>query len=98
MAAALNCEAFTIIRIDFYLNVCWVGAFAKLRKATISFVVSVCLSVRIDQLGSHWRDFHEILYFKICRKSVGKVQVLLKFDNNNGTLHEDLCTFMIVYR
>jgi hypothetical protein len=32
------------------------GAFAKLKKkATISFVFSVCL-----QLGSHWTDFHEI--------------------------------------
>jgi hypothetical protein len=33
-------------------------AFAKLRKATISFVVSVRLSVRIEQLGSRWTDFH----------------------------------------
>jgi hypothetical protein len=31
---------------------------AKLRKATISFVMSVCLSVsRLEQLGSHWRNF-----------------------------------------
>ena len=31
------------------------GAFAKLRKATISFVMSVCaqLSVRMEQLDSH---------------------------------------------
>jgi hypothetical protein len=39
------------------------GAFAKLRKATISFVMSACLpvglSVRTEQLGSHWTDFHE---------------------------------------
>jgi len=35
------------------------GAFAKLRKSTISFVVSV-LSVRKEQLGSHLTDFHEI--------------------------------------
>jgi hypothetical protein len=40
----------------------FLGAFAKLRKATISFVMSVCvrLSVRTEQLGSHWTDFHEI--------------------------------------
>jgi hypothetical protein len=31
------------------------GAFAKLQKATISFIFSVSL-----QLGSHWTDFHEI--------------------------------------
>ena len=36
------------------------GAFAKLRKATISFVMSVRLSVRMEQLDSHLTDFHEI--------------------------------------
>jgi hypothetical protein len=42
-------------------------AFAKLRKATISFDTSVCLyvclspsvclSVRMEHLGSNWKDF-----------------------------------------
>jgi hypothetical protein len=44
------------------------GVFAKLCKATISFVMSVplsvCLSVHpsvpMEQLCSHWMDFHEI--------------------------------------
>jgi len=46
------------------------GAFAKLRIATISFVksvvrVSVCesvrsSSVRMEHPGSHWTKFHEI--------------------------------------
>ena len=42
------------------------GAFAKLLKATISVIMSVCvrpsvsLSARIEQLASHWMDFHEI--------------------------------------
>jgi hypothetical protein len=31
--------------------------FAKLRKATVNFIMSVCLSVRMEQLGT---DFHEI--------------------------------------
>jgi hypothetical protein len=51
----------------------FLGAFAKLRKATISFVMSVCPSVRpsvcMEQPGSHWTVFHEMLYFgfsKIC--------------------------------
>jgi hypothetical protein len=30
-----------------------VGAIAELRKATTSFVISVCPSVRVEQLGSH---------------------------------------------
>jgi len=28
--------------------------FEKLRKATVSFVTSVCMSVRMEQLSSHW--------------------------------------------
>ena len=44
------------------------GAFAKLRKATITFVVSVCLSVPMEQLGSHWTYFHETLCVSVhCR-------------------------------
>jgi hypothetical protein len=34
----------------------FLGAFAKLQKATISFV----MFVRMEQLGSHWTDFREI--------------------------------------
>ena len=36
------------------------GAFQKWRKTTINFVVSVRPSVRMEQFGSHWMDFHEI--------------------------------------
>jgi len=38
----------------------------------------------MEQLGSHWKDFHEILYFSIFRKSVVKIQVSSKYDKNNG--------------
>jgi hypothetical protein len=45
-------------------HVSFLGAFAKLRKATISFVMSDCLpvcpSVRMEQLGSQQTDFDEI--------------------------------------
>jgi hypothetical protein len=54
-----------------------------LRKATISFM-SFCPSVRMEQLGSHWTDFDETLYFRRFGKSVQKIQVSLKFDKNNG--------------
>jgi hypothetical protein len=40
----------------FVTNTKLLGAFAKFRKATVSFVVSV----RPEKLGSHWADFHEI--------------------------------------
>jgi len=36
----------------------FLGALAKLRKVTISFVMSVCPSVRMEQLVSHWTDCH----------------------------------------
>jgi ABC-type arginine/histidine transport system permease subunit len=56
------------------------GAFAKLRKATISFVLYVCLSVclsvlRMEQRRSHWTDFHQTLYLNIFRNSVVKIKV-----------------------
>jgi hypothetical protein len=39
--------------------------FAKLQKVTLSSVMSlcpsVCLFVHMEQLGSHWTGFHEIL-------------------------------------
>jgi hypothetical protein len=38
----------------------FLGAFAKLRKATVSFVASVRPSVRMQQLGSHWKDIHKL--------------------------------------
>jgi len=38
---------------------------AKVWKATISFVMSVCPPARMEQLGSHWPDFHEVLYLSI---------------------------------
>jgi len=39
-----------------------VGAFAKQREATVSFVMSLsaCQSVRVEQLGSHWTNFRKI--------------------------------------
>jgi hypothetical protein len=36
-------------------------SFGKIAKATICFVMSVCLSVNMEQRGSNWTDFHKIL-------------------------------------
>jgi len=38
----------------------FVGAFAKSQKGTVSFAVSACRFVRMEQLGSHWTVSHEI--------------------------------------
>jgi len=59
-------------------------------NATISFVMPVRLSVRMEQLSSHWTDFHEIWYLRIFRKYVEKIQVLFKSDKKNGLLTKTL--------
>jgi len=45
------------------------GACTKLPKAAIRFVTSVCRSVSpyvsMQQLSSHWTDFHDISYLRI---------------------------------
>jgi len=38
----------------------------------------------MKQLGSLWKDFHDIWYMGIFRKSVENIQVPLKSDKNNG--------------
>jgi len=62
----------------------FVGEFEKLRKATISLAMSVRPSVRMDQLGSHWKDFHEIWYMKVFRKTIEKIQISSRSDKIKG--------------
>jgi len=42
--------------LGYVIRAQFLGAFAKLRKVTISFIVSVRLSARMEQLGPHWTD------------------------------------------
>jgi hypothetical protein len=76
--------------------------FAKLRKTTISFVISVPLSIRpsarMEQLGSHWTDFHEIRYLGIFQIPLERFQDLLKSGKKAGTLHQDRYKFLIIRR
>ena len=66
----------------------FIGAFAKLRKAIISCAMSVRPSVRpsarLEQLGSHCTDFHEIWYLSIFQNYVENFQVSLTSDKNKG--------------
>jgi hypothetical protein len=76
------------------------GSFAKFRKRLLdlghSFCPSSCpsvrLPVRMEQLGFHLTDFHEILHWVIFRQSVKKIQVSLKSDKNS-----EYCTWMPKY-
>ena len=53
-----------------------------MRRATISFVISVCPNetARLSQ----WMKFYDIRRLMIFRKSVEKIQVSLQSDKNNG--------------
>ena len=59
------------------------GTFAKLWKATISFIMSVCPSIHMEQLGPHYTNIHEIWYLRVFQKFVEKIQVWLKSDKDN---------------
>jgi hypothetical protein len=39
--------------------------------------------VRMEQLGYHLTDFHEIWYLSILRKYVEEIRISLKSDKNN---------------
>ena len=54
----------------------------------MSFVMCVFPSVHMGQFGSHWMDFHEILYLNVFHKSVEKIPGLLKSEKNNGTSYD----------
>ena len=63
----INLIQYTYLR----LLVPLLGVFTKLRKASISFLMSVSPSFRpfhMEQLGSHWTDFNEIWYLIVFRK------------------------------
>jgi hypothetical protein len=49
----------------------------------------------MEQIGSQWKDFHEIRYLNNFRKSVEKFQVSLKSDKNNAFFNEDQYAFLI---
>jgi hypothetical protein len=78
----------------------FLGAFVKLRKSNISFVLSVCLffclsvcpSVRLEQFGYHWMFLNEIWYLSIFRKLAQKIPFLLI------SSLEGVCMFMLISR
>jgi hypothetical protein len=48
----------------------------------------------MEQLGSYYTDFHNILNLIISRKSVQKTKVSLKSDKKTAILHEDKITIL----
>ena len=72
------CAVFCYTICDLSASVVFLSAFEKLRKRLFSFIMSVCPSVRMEQLGSHWKKFREIWceYFsKICRENSNFIKI-----------------------
>jgi hypothetical protein len=65
-------ELFCVVSVIMHTRQTVLGAFVKLRKATVSFVMSVCLS-GLEKLLSLCKDFRGILYLKIFRKCIEKI-------------------------
>ena len=88
-----NVPRFHLCKLIHPLN--FFAAFVKSRKATISFV----MSVRMDHLGSRWKDFHEVWYLSIFFENLyRKFKFYLNPTRITGTLHKDQHTFMIISR
>ena len=83
-------QDWTLANLIWTLQPQFSGAFVRFRKATAGFA----MSVRMEQLGSHYTDFHEIWYLKIFRRSGERTQVSLKSDKKNAYFTADLRTFM----
>jgi hypothetical protein len=74
----------------------FLSAFVKLRQATVSCSVYVCLSVcqSVSPLGTtrlHWTDFHDIWCLSIVRKYIETIKVSFKSYQIKVLVHEDLC-------
>jgi len=54
------CIPLVLCALSYVSELEFLGAFSKLRKATVAFVMCVRLSVCMEQLGFHSTDFLEI--------------------------------------
>ena len=75
---------------------CVVRRLREISKSDCSFR-HVRLSVRTEQLGSHWTDFDETWYISCFLRSVEHIQVSLKCESNHEYFTRRLLTFMTIY-
>jgi hypothetical protein len=68
-----------------HINTVWVERrifmLVKKKKKSDFYLCHVCLSIHLQQLGSHWKNFHKI---STSRKFVEKIQFSLKCDKKSG--------------
>ena len=70
----------------------WIGFYARSQNCEKRLLASLCLSVRMEHLGSHWTDFYEIWYLRSLRKCVEKIQVSL-IPHKYGVIRKSLRDF-----
>jgi hypothetical protein len=56
----MQLQLFCAVSVIMHIRQAFLGAFVKLQKATISFVMSICQSVRMEQLISRCKDFRRL--------------------------------------
>jgi hypothetical protein len=83
--------------LTFILIVVFLGAFAKLRKATVSFVMYVCPSVSMEHLGVPLDGFSLNLIW-VFFENLSRNFRFHYTTKITCTLHKDLCTFVIISR
>jgi len=72
----------------------------KIAKSEYSALIylSFRLSIRLEQLGFHRADFHEIWYWSTFRKPVDIFRVSLKVRRITGNIYKDQYIFSIIPR
>jgi len=76
---SLTCTFFNVLLINVTILEHWITR----QNWHLCCVMSGRPSVRMDQAGSVWTDFHSIWHLSICRKTIEEIQVSLTYDKNN---------------
>ena len=71
-------------------------SFRKITKKTNGFVTSVSPSVHMEQIGSHWTNFHGFCYLNIFIHLSRKFKFHYNLTRITVTLHEGKYTLMII--
>jgi hypothetical protein len=70
------------------------GVCAKLQRVTISFAMSVCLSVRMKPIGTNWLDFYQFDIWRFFENLSRKSNLHENLTKITSTLYKDLRTLM----
>jgi hypothetical protein len=97
-----TCSQWPPVRASLLSRMFFSGTSAKLRKATISFVIyvrpSVRLSVRMGILGPHGRIFIKFDIWALFANMLRKLNFYQNLKRRKCTLYAYICTFMVVPR